>query len=565
MCTSPKGKVLTMFASVSLLLLPAFVDAAPPTLINYQGRLSDSSGEPVVDGEYSVTFAVYDAPSGGNFVWSEVQSVSTTNGFFSVLLGSVNPITKATFADQERYLSIQIGANPEQVPRSRFVTSAYAFTAAEADSIQWGRIKNIPAGFADGVDNNSGGDAFLSGDQTFTGLNRFDALVEFGDSTMRAGEYGIMLGTDLQPFGATPLIVRRTYNSTSTQYGVDIDVTNANSGTLRSLDATARSAANGGSSSPVTAVRGSGFSDNVFRAGVHGIAQPFSPASTSGESFGLFGEAWYGAYAYGGRGIASFAEIGVGIDAIARHSDVNGIGVNASADSSDGNGLGVYSVAEGNTSNGYGVYGRAISNGSHSYGVYGRVEATNGDGYGIYGIAIGSSGTNWAGYFAGDVNVTGTLVSPAKLTKLDHPLDPENKILVHSAVESPEMVNQHTGNIVLDASGEAVVTLPDWFEEVNRDFRYQLTCVGGYAPVFIAEEISGGQFKIAGGTPGLKVSWLITALRDDAYARAHPMDAQVAKRSDRSGKYLHPESYGLPANRGVDFEHTAPPKVPHGQ
>ena len=60
---------------------------------------------------------------------------------------------------------------------------------------------------------------------------------------------------------------------------------------------------------------------------------------------------------------------------------------------------------------------------------------------------------------------------------------------MHNTVESSEMTNLYSGNAVLDASGEAVVALPDWFEAANKDFRYQLTCIGGYAPVYVAEKI----------------------------------------------------------------------------
>jgi hypothetical protein len=95
--------------------------------------------------------------------------------------------------------------------------------------------------------------------------------------------------------------------------------------------------------------------------------------------------------------------------------------------------------------------------------------------------------------------VIGNLSKGGGSFKIDHPLDPANKYLYHSFVESPDMMNVYNGNVVLDANGEAVVVLPDWFEALNRDFRYQLTCIGGFAPVYIAEEIANNQFKIAGG------------------------------------------------------------------
>ena len=99
------------------------------------------------------------------------------------------------------------------------------------------------------------------------------------------------------------------------------------------------------------------------------------------------------------------------------------------------------------------------------------------------------------------------------------------------------MMNVYSSNVTLDGNGEATVQLPPWFEALNRDFRYQLSCLGGFAPVYVAAEIANNAFRIAGGTPGLKVSWEVTAIRHDAYANAHPMlveqEKSVEERRDR--------------------------------
>lgn len=133
------------------------------------------------------------------------------------------------------------------------------------------------------------------------------------------------------------------------------------------------------------------------------------------------------------------------------------------------------------------------------------------------------------GYFKGNLTVGGNISKGGGSFRIDHPLDPENKYLYHSFVESPDMKNIYDGVVTLDASGEAAVTLPDWFEALNQDFRYQLTCIGGYAPVYIASEVSGNQFRIAGGHSGLKVSWQVTGIRHDAYANAHRIPVEVDK------------------------------------
>ena len=145
----------------------------------------------------------------------------------------------------------------------------------------------------------------------------------------------------------------------------------------------------------------------------------------------------------------------------------------------------------------------------------------------------------------GNLNVTGAITAGVKDFRIDHPLDPTNKYLYHSSIESSEMVNIYSGNASLDAAGEALVSLPDWFEAVNNDFRYQLTAIGAPSPnLHVAQEISEHQFRIAGGTPGMKVSWQVTGVRHDAYAAAHPLRVEVEKTASERGHYLHPEAFG---------------------
>jgi hypothetical protein len=169
------------------------------------------------------------------------------------------------------------------------------------------------------------------------------------------------------------------------------------------------------------------------------------------------------------------------------------------------------------------------------------------NGYGIYG-----SSNQYAGWFDGAVNITGSLFKGGGAFRIDHPLDPANKYLSHSFVESPDMMNIYNGNVVLDAVGEAVVTLPKWFGVLNKEFRYQLTCLGGFAPVYIAEEIAGNRFKIAGGKSGLKVSWQVTGIRQDAWANANRIPVEEEKAGGEQGTYLHPQLYGRPPEKSVE-------------
>ncbi len=142
------------------------------------------------------------------------------------------------------------------------------------------------------------------------------------------------------------------------------------------------------------------------------------------------------------------------------------------------------------------------------------------------------------------MQVTGTLSKGGGSFKIDHPLDPENKYFYHSLVESPDMMNVYNGNIVLDRNGEAWVGLPAYSEALNKDFRYQLSCIGCWAQEYMAEKISGNRFKIAGGTPGLEVSSQVTGIRKDPFAEAHRIVPEVSKEHENRGKFLHAKEWG---------------------
>ncbi len=143
----------------------------------------------------------------------------------------------------------------------------------------------------------------------------------------------------------------------------------------------------------------------------------------------------------------------------------------------------------------------------------------------------------------GNLSVGGILSKGSGTFKIDHPLDPYGKYLLHSFVESPDMMNVYNGNVTLDGEGSATIVMPDWFDALNRDFRYQLTCIGGFAPVYVADEMQEGRFRIAGGTPGLKVSWQVTGIRQDPFAESFRIPVELEKPAGEKGTLLHPEAY----------------------
>lgn len=194
----------------------------------------------------------------------------------------------------------------------------------------------------------------------------------------------------------------------------------------------------------------------------------------------------------------------------------------------------------------------AVSAGTAVYG---------GGGTGVhgYGSSIGVHGESsaYGAWFDGHVQVVGNLLVTGVVNKsggtfkIDHPLDPANKYLNHSFVESPDMKNVYDGVAVLDDSGSVSVELPEWFEVLNGNFRYQLTCIGGFAPVYIAEKISGNHFTIGGGEPGMEVSWQVTGIRQDPFAEEYRFAVEEEKPPEEVGLYLHPELYGQPESMSV--------------
>ena len=221
-------------------------------------------------------------------------------------------------------------------------------------------------------------------------------------------------------------------------------------------------------------------------------------------------------------------------------------------------------VADANGSNGvYAVGGDGVGNaqadfagdGGDFYGGFTPESSSGAAGYGIYATGgVGGVGVAaYAGYFDGNIEVTGTVFGSVKDFKIDHPLDPANKYLYHASVESSEMMNIYTGNVVTDELGMATVKLPDWFEAENADFRYQLTVIGRRAQAWIAEEVEHGQFKIGSDATHTKISWQITAVRQDAFAKAHPLIVEQAKPARERGFYQNPELFGQPAERQTEW------------
>jgi len=318
----------------------------------------------------------------------------------------------------------------------------------------------------------------------------------------------------------------------------------------------------GGGSTGLTSVTHDGTLSGEGTGGSPlGIAVPLlaSGSSLAGSFFGINSGAGPGVQ---GQALNSYGVSGSSSNGDGVYGDALGAG-NGVKGNADGTGAGVY----GSSAGADGVFGKTTANAFS--GVYGT---TNTAGYGVFGEADGTSagvaavGGNAANgglaghFYAGnvriesDLHVIGKITAGTKDFKIDHPLDPADKYLVHASIESSEMLNAYSGNIRLDERGEAVVRLPTWMEAENTDFRYQLTAIGAPArDLFVASEISDGRFRIAGGPPGTKVSWQVIGVRRDRWALAHPLRVEEPKPDKERGFYLHPELYGAPPEKQMNW------------
>jgi hypothetical protein len=200
-----------------------------------------------------------------------------------------------------------------------------------------------------------------------------------------------------------------------------------------------------------------------------------------------------------------------------------------------------------------GAYTAGVAGQGKNIGVWGKCTAANGVGvYGSQGIGAYAGRFDGTVFVTDSINVNGFIYGAAKPFKIDHPIDPANKYLYHTAIESPDMKTVYDGVVTLDEQGEALVKLPEWFEALNSDYRYQLTSLGHYSPVYIAREIAEGSFSIGGGQPGQKICWQVTGIRQDAWASANRTPVEEAKNEAERGYYLHPEVFGFGKDMSMD-------------
>jgi hypothetical protein len=226
-------------------------------------------------------------------------------------------------------------------------------------------------------------------------------------------------------------------------------------------------------------------------------------------------------------------------------------------------GFGVAGFATATTGSNFAGYFQTSS--TSGYGVYGHATATTGQPCGVYGEAALGNGIYAVfadGHFASNGN---------KSFRIDHPLDPKNKYLLHYCTESPYPQNFYNGNVTTDATGYAWVELPEYFSEINANFKYVLTVIDDsddFVLAKVTKEITHNSFQIRTSKPGVKVSWRVDADRNDLLNRHERATDVTEKAGSEKGKYQRPELYGLGPEMGMHYNATRehaqlqPPSLP---
>ncbi len=521
-----KGGPVRLSLGVVLMVLGSTIAANGQTtsttrLVPYSGTAVDASGTPQT-GAVDLTLALYEERDGGAPLWLETQRVQTDDrGRYLVYLGTVAPIPQVAFSEERaRWLAVKVGDH--ELPRVMLVAVPYALRAADADTLGGQPASNYVRSRADGKLETSAG---LIAQDAVDGSGVPGQLAKFSGSTSVSSSVisesaSNRIGVGLpDPTGGG--VVDSVFSIRNLDNNTGFAVLNEAQQRRFALN----TLANGGWKLYDGGSGGwnEGLTQQNGRVGL-GISTPnarFRAVSTVANLDTIWANTTSAGFVRAVR--ATVPEGGTAI--LAYSSDSPG-------DSITSGGAGILAI------------GANASHGVHGVSGSGNgVQGYSNTGIGVYGIS--SSGP--AGFFQGNVTVTGTLTKGGGSFKIDHPLDPTNKYLSHSFVESPDMMNVYNGNITLDENGTAWVVLPEWFEALNRDFRYQLTSIGAPGNPYVAAKVANNRFKIAGGAPGCEVSWQITGVRQDAWANAHRILIEQEKPEKERGTYLHPDALPQPA------------------
>ena len=561
-----KQKIYLMLAG--LFLLTVQLKAQAPQSINYQGVARSSTGAVLPNQAISLRLTIHQGSNNGSSVYQETWSVTTNSfGLFNVALGGGTVVSgnfsTINWGANNEFLEVEMdpagGSNYSTVGTSQFLSVPYALSSASSGkpwATSGNSIYNTNTGSVGiGTANPPANTTFevLSG-HLWAGYFSTDTIGGYGvegvanttDGYGYGGYFsGGYVGSDAYVYGATDgYDYYGSYNeaystASSYMYGTYSDAESTN-GANYGVVGSAYDYGSGNS----YGVYGSGSSSTGIGYGLYGIGSPvggYGAASGTGIVFSEMGSVYGGiANVVGLQGEVTSSS---GSNSTTWNDGVLGIATNPDAEICNG----VAGFGTGGAIWNVGLLGLSQSTGSDDYsiGVYGQDNAND--------LSTTATVLNDAGYFYGDVDIIGSISKSSGTFKIDDPLDPANKYLYHSFVESPDMMNVYNGNVVTDAQGNATVTLPQYFQAENKDFKYQLTVIGQFAQAIIGTKVNNNQFTIKTDKPNVEVSWQVTGVRNDPYANEHRVVAEVEKKGSEKGRYLFPQYYGQPVTMSIGY------------
>ncbi len=519
-----------LLSVVLFIFVSVYSASAQTTEFTYQGRLLNASAP--ANGSYDFEFVLFDTMSAGSQIGPLLSrsNVVVADGIFTVKLDFGN-----SFPGANRYLEVRVRPTGQPgitilSPRQLLNSSPYAVRSLSADvatnattatsattATNATQLNGQPASFYQNAANINSGT--LNSARLFVPLTLSDSSGSHVIRGDNAGDSGIgIYGTSTALTGSG----RGVYGSSASPSGIGVS--------------------------------GIASSTTGFNFGVQG-------SSSGSNGSGVYGVATSGTgLAYGGN-FSSYSTSGVAVYGYAPANSGATRGGFFRTDSTSGWAVEGYATAgTGSTIGGY-----FVSDSTSGRAVYANAGAGSGTIYGVYGSAS-TAASGYAVYASGDMGASGL-----KPFRIDHPDDPANKYLLHYATESPEVMNFYSGKVLIDNAGEAVIELPAYFAKINRDPRYMLTAIGAPMPkLHISLEIDEAalaagaktgpnetapkcSFRIAGGVPGAKVSWRVEAVRNDRWVQNRGAAVEVEKQGLEKGTYQHPEFYGQPKEKGIDY------------
>ena len=572
--------------TICFLIFATGLFAQAPQAFKYQAVARDNSGNLIANQSVGFRISVLQNSPTGTSVYSETHTVASNNlGLVNLDLGAGNPVS-GTFStinwgSGNYFVKVELdvtgGSNYLFMGTSQLLSVPYALHAQTANSIandsdaQTLTINGSTLSISNGnsVTLPSGSTAYTAGSGigingnviSNTAPNQVVSLTGNGATTV-SGNYPnfVISSTDnINDADANPSNELQTLtlngNILSISSGNSVTLSSGSGGTLdQAYDFGGAGAGrnitvdNGPVALTVNGANAIGFRSDLNNTGAAIIANSNTAAntfsaiqastnSTSNIASAIVGNSTGTAWGVSGQltntSTAQAAVYGSSLRTSGGHG-VFGIGFNGT-------------VGQTNYSQGFGVYAEnfdAVAPLGNGVGAAGK---------GYYGIVgedryLGSQAGAYGVLSNGNLGATGT-----KTFLIDHPKDPANKTLRHFSVESNEILNIYRGNASFDENGEAKITLPDYFSDINRNPTYQLTPVGGPGNLYIKKKIENGQFVIAGGQAGMEVSWTVTAERNDAYLQQNPhqREVEIEKRDGQKGKYFMPQLFNQPNEKAI--------------